>query len=224
MRDAEGKYHGLKIDRPDALCRACEDSAFEAIRQLGDDYGRLTEHRGADRAVAQGPKVSGSGTNAPIPISLGVDTLMCAIDDETLRWAVRITKGDPVPTHPTLRVRRCVAILGANLGTLVDMPRRRLPALLPHPEGGDYAGLKEMDGVDAVLALASLHQRAQLLLGETESTVFLRDPCPQCGRKALAVSRDQQFVTCKGCQIVWDSEHFAHLTNVLDFERKRVKA
>jgi hypothetical protein len=224
VKTAAGTFHGALIDRPDALCRLCEDSAFEAIRELGEDYAGLCCYRFEDRSQSQGPKVGGTNPNPSIPVALGVDALMARIDDETLRWALRITRGDPVPDHHVLRVRACVATLGANLGTLVDLPKRRLPTLLPHPDGGDFLGLEEMDGVDAVLRLASFHHRAQTLMGEVETITWQRDPCPHCGRKALAASKDQEYVSCKGCGITWDSAHFAQLYNILDFERKVARA
>lgn len=223
-KTADGAFHGALIERPDALCHPCEDGAFEAIRHLGDDYADLSGHQFEDHTQSQGPKIGGFNPVAAIPVALGVDTLMWAIYNETLRWYARITKGDPEPVDFTERVRHRVLVLGANLGTLVDTPKRRLPALFPHPDGGDWRGVEEMDGVDAVLRLASFHHRAQALMGEVETVIFLPDPCPHCGRKALAASKDQEHVTCKSCQIVWDSAHFALLSNVLDFERKAVVA
>ncbi|MBF6459818.1 hypothetical protein IU433_12300 [Nocardia puris] len=219
---AETGWRGAGVERANTLCRGCEERAFDAVRQLYDDFCQLCTEHGTARAPAQGPKVRGGGS-LPVPIPLAVDALIAAIDDETLRWTLRITKGDPVPAARGGRIAHCVRILSATLGTLVDMPAQVLPALLPHPNGGDYAGREVLDGVDAVLRLASLHQRARALLGDIETTIFLPDPCPHCGRKALAVSKDQERITCQGCRIVWDSEHFAHLSNVLDFERKAVK-
>lgn len=215
VRDAEGVFHGAGVERPDSLCRSCEGAAFDAIRCLADDYGQLCGARTEERSPTQGPKVSGGG-QAPIPIPLGVDALMCAIDDETLRWAVRLTQGDPVPAHAGMRVQRCVAILAANLGTLVDTPLRTLPALLPHPDGGDYAGLEQMDGVDAVLRLASFHYRAEKVLGlESPKTNWLRESCHMCGRATLASDLGSATITCKSCHNVWDQDEFARLNNPL---------
>jgi len=213
VKDTAGKFHGVGVESPDSLCHVCEEHAFEAIRELGNDLSMLVTSVEDGRAAAAGPKVSFSAER-PVPIDLGVDSLRGEIDNEVTRWAIRVTRGEEL-TNPH-------ATLCANLGTLIDLPPQRVTVWIPHPDGGDDVGDEILDGVDAVLRLVKLHQRAQAMLGLTETTTFLPDPCPHCGRKALAVSKDQQRVTCKGCRIVWDSDHFALLSNVLDFERRRV--
>lgn len=217
IRDDAGEFHGAGVERPHSLCRPCEEHAFEAIRQLGNDCSLLTAALHEGSAQGPGPKVSGS-TERSIPIPLGIDTLLSDIDLEATRWAVRVTRGDPIAHTSPL-----TAVL-AHLGTLVDLPLQVVAVWRSHPDGGDIDAQTAMDGVDAVLRLARLHQRAMTLLGLTETTTFLPDPCPHCARKALAVSRDQKLVTCKGCRIVWDSSRFALLSNILDFERRAVKA
>lgn len=216
VRDSEGHWHGAGVERPDSLCRGCEAHLFKAIRQLGTDYNLLAGERVASqRAAAAGPKVSGS-SERPIPISLTADTLMTDIDDETMRWALRITKGDPLPAHPGERVRRCVAILGANLGTLVDMPMQVVPAWFPYPDGGDWDGRMELDGVDAVLRLARLHDRAVSVLGLEETKYeWLREPCHVCGHQTVAASLEEPLVKCRNCHNVWDQDEFARLNNPL---------
>jgi len=214
-RTTEGHWHGAGVDRPGTLCRSCEDSAFKAIRSLADDYCALAGERTAQHSTAGAPKVSGS-SERPIPISLTVDTLMTDIDDETMRWTVRITKGDPLPAHQRDRVRRCVAVLSANLGTLVDMPAHRATVWFPHPDGGDWAGLDVFDGVDAVLRLARLHERAVSVLGlEDRQYEWLAEPCHVCGHKTVAASLEEPLVKCRNCHNVWDQDEFARLNNPL---------
>jgi hypothetical protein len=117
-------------------------------------------------------------------------------------------------------VKRCLAILGAHKGTLVDLP--------PHVyedwtrEGDDLMKVS-LDGVDAVLRLAAFHRQAMAVLGLGETRIWLPDPCPSCGRKSLSPSANQERISCQGCHAVWDSQHFALLGNVLDFERRAVK-
>lgn len=216
-RDDEGGFHGSGVERPNSLCRACEEYAFEAIRELATDYGLLVSARAEERSTVSGPKVSGS-SELPIPIQLGIDTLMTEMNDEAVRWARRLPGDDPYELHP------CLTVICSNLGTLVDLPPSPHTIWVPHPDGGDGFAATVLDGVDGVLRLANLHRRAHTLLGIIETTTYLHDPCPHCARKALAVSKDQERVTCKGCRIVWDSKHFALLSNVLDFERQAVKA
>ncbi|MGI5223041.1 hypothetical protein [Nocardia sp. CA-290969] len=189
---------------------------FAAIGELGSDFDRLIPERVAvQRATAGGPKVSGS-SERPCPISLAADTLMTDIDDETMRWALRITKGDPLPTDQQQRVHRCVAILGANLGTLVDMPKRTVPHWFPYPDGGDWDGRMELDGVDAALRLARLHDRAVSVLGLAETKYeWLREPCHVCGHKTVTASLEEPLVKCRHCLNVWHQDEFTRLNNPL---------
>lgn len=215
LRDTEGEWHGAGVEAPGSLCRPCEQHAFAALGQLGTDYALLAGARTVKRSRISGPKVSGSSERS-IPITLAVDTLMTRIDDETLRWALRITRGDPLPPHPADRVRRCVAILCANTGTLIDLPPTRVAAWLPHPEGGDVDGLDVLDGVKAVLRLASYHHRAIKILGLDEPRdEMLRESCHVCGRAALVMSMESQLITCRGCHNVWHQDQLARLNNPL---------
>lgn len=211
----DGELVGAGVERPDSLCRACEQAAFDAVRELWGDYCQLacaiTQPRGR---VDDGPKITRTAERS-IPIPLDVDTLMTAIDDEALRWAVRITRGDSLPTYPPLRVWRCVKILSANLGTLVDMPTGVVAAWFPYPDGGDWDGRKELDGVDAVLRLAQLHHRARSVLGLVDVTTWLAESCHVCGLRTLTVEVEQSTVKCRNCRQVWDQDEFARLSNPL---------
>ncbi|MFG1794163.1 hypothetical protein [Nocardia sp. NPDC049149] len=157
--------------------------------------------------------MSGTGER-PILIPVAVDALMEAIDNETLRWTLRITRGDPLPSAPIERVRRCVVILGANLGTLIDRPMEVVPALIPHPQGGDYLGKEALDGVDAVLRLAGFHDQAINLLGLQEpSEEWLPESCHVCGRQLVFASLSESTVRCRSCRNVWGQDEFMRLNN-----------
>lgn len=215
LRDAEGAWHGAGVERPESLCRPCEDHAFAGLRELASDYRLLTVERTAQRSAASGPKVSGT-SERPIPISLAADTLMAEIDDEAMRWTLRITRGDPLPSDAAERVERCMAILAANLGTLVDMPSQIVTAWFPYPDGGDWDGRMELSGVDAVLRLARLHDRAVSVLGLEETKYeWLREPCHVCGHQTVAASLEEPLVKCRNCHNVWDQDEFARLNNPL---------
>ncbi|MGY2019380.1 hypothetical protein [Nocardia gipuzkoensis] len=217
-RDADDRLHGAGVERGGSLCRPCEEHVFADIRQLSDDYLLLTVARTMARSKVTGPKVSGS-SERPIPISLAADTLMTTIDNEATRWAVRITRGEPLSPHPIGQVLECLRILCSNLGTLVDMPRQVVGAYFPYPDGGDWDGRLELDGVDAVLRLASLHQRAMRVLGlEPEKDERLNDEyCHVCGIAALTISVRTDLITCRNpdCRNVWHREEFARLNNPL---------
>lgn len=209
IRSSEGEFHGAGVERPSTLCCACEAVAFEAIRQLRHDYNALFAARSEERSRVSGPKVTGS-SERPIPIPLGVDTLMSLIDEETLRWAVRITRGDPIPETG------CITLLCANLGTLIDLPPHPVTVWIPHPDGGDNVGQIVLDGVDAVLRLAELHHRAQKVLGLEEPKMnWLRESCHVCGLASLASDLSTATITCKTCRNVWDQDEFARLNNPL---------
>lgn len=221
-RTADGKVHGGGIERP-GLCDPCEDTAFTAINELASDWDRLDNSLSA---VSSGGVPQIGGTNAyPVPIRLDVESIRAAIETEVIRWARVVTRGNiELPAHIGRCVTRCVATLRTHTGTLIDQPTRTYTDLEPLPDGGDRIIRVDLDGVDAVLRLADLHKRAVRAVGETDTRVWLPDPCPHCGRKTLAPSKDQSRVSCHSCRIVWDSDHFALLSNVLDFERKRIKA
>lgn len=217
IKDAEGGWHGAGVEDKGKLCRPCEEHAFADIRELAGDYAALIAADPAERTSVAEPKVAGS-SEPPIPISLGIDSLVTEIDEEAARWSRRLPGDDPYS------IGACLTKICANLGTIIDMPPRQFTIWVPLAEGGDEFTTTVMDGVDGILRLAKLHWRAQESLGVTEITTFLRDPCPHCARKALSVSKDQERVTCQGCRIVWDKQHFALLSNVLDYERQAVKA
>ncbi|WP_378736014.1 hypothetical protein [Nocardia brasiliensis] len=220
IRDDEGHWHGGGVERADTLCRRCEQAAFEAIRQLYDDWLLLEAAKLQPRPKDRAPKVTHS-TLYSLPIRLDIDTIQSAIEDETLAWATTLTRGDPVPSSRQECVHKCVSILSTGLGTLVDLPRRRRWRWTPLADGGDDLIHVGRDGVDAVLSLADLHRRSREILGLNETRIWLPDPCHVCGVKALTSSPDQQQVTCQACRAVWAKEEFARLNGVgvLDPER-----
>jgi hypothetical protein len=196
VRDDAGEFHGAGVERPNTLCRACEESAFADIRQLDDDWLLLNRARTLPRSTTSGPKVSGS-SERPVPINLAVDTLFTAITEETTRWERRL----PGP-------------LCSCLGTLIDLPPSLHIVWLPHADGGDNIMEVTLDGVDAVLRLSALHHRAVKLLGLDEpKDEWLREQCHVCGMSALTSSLRTSLITCRGCRNVWDQDEFARLNN-----------
>lgn len=209
VRDDDGAFHGAGVEDANTLCRPCEFAAFDAIRALAQDYAALRVARTRVRSHISGPKVSGSSQRS-IPIALAADTLMSDIDLETLRWAVRITRGDPIPGDD------CFAVLCAHLGTLIGLPAQQVTVWVPHPDGGDGTARAVYDGVDAVLRLARLHQRAQAVLELDEPRVqWLRESCHVCGYCTLTSSIPEATISCKSCRNVWDQDVFAGLNNPL---------
>lgn len=208
-RDDAGEYHGAGVERPDSLCRPCEEHAFADIRQLSDDYDLLYAARTEQRSQLSGQKVSGS-TDLPIPIPLAVDTLMSQIGEEALRWAIRLPNDDPSG------VGACLAVICSNLGTLVDLPPQQVTVWIPHPDGGDSTGRTVFDGVDAVLRLSGLHHRSiTVLCLEKPKDQTLHESCHVCGRAMLTASVRTNLITCRGCHNVWDQDQFASLNNPL---------
>lgn len=204
VRDDGGEFHGAGVERPDTLCRSCEESAFADIRELGQDYQLLSVARIESRSHASGPKVSGS-SERPILISIAADTLMTAINEESARWARRLPgEGDEL------------TVICSQLGTLVDLPPQEVTVWIPHPDGGDNTMRIILDGVDAVLRLAALHQRAMKVLDVgPERDEKLDDPCHVCGWAAITASVKTELVTCHRCHNVWHQTEFARLNNPL---------
>ncbi|MBF6064952.1 hypothetical protein IU494_30360 [Nocardia terpenica] len=210
IRDDDDRWHGVGTDRPESLCRGCQQAAFTAIRQLYDDRCRLEAAKLAPPPRDRAPKVTRSGLST-VPIRLDIDTVQSAIEDETLTWANTLSRGEPLPRSRRDCVRRCVAILSSGLGTLIDLPRRPKWRMRPRPDGGDDL---VRTGLDAVLGLAELHRYTQNTLGLTDTRIWLPDPCHVCGVKALTCSHDQEVVTCQACRSVWGKEEFARLNGV----------
>ncbi|MEV0247945.1 hypothetical protein AB0H76_15235 [Nocardia sp. NPDC050712] len=203
-RTADDHWHGAGVEKPESLCRACEQSAFADIRELGDDYSLLAAASGKPQSQRGGPKVSGS-SEPSIPINLAADTLVTAIEEESARWARRLP-GEGWE----------LTVISSNLGVLVGLPPQRVTVWAPHPDGGDDIRETVMDGVDAVLALAALHQRATKVLGlEPERDQKLDEPCHVCGWAAVTVSVKTQLVTCHRCHNVWHQDEFSRLNNPL---------
>lgn len=211
----DGEVHAAGVERPDTLCRPCEEASFADIRHLADDWVHLDASLGAIQAGDAQGKVSSSRTY-PVPIRLDVDALMNEIETELVRWARIVTRGDiEIPDRSYLTVRECALAVTSRLGTLVDLPPREIVTMEPLSDGGDYVQRVVVDGVDAVLRLARLHPRALAVLQVKEIRIWLPDACYMCGKKALSSSVDQSLVTCQACKNVWSKDEFAKL-NPLD--------
>lgn len=202
IRDGEGKWHSAGVERPDSLCRACEDSAFADIRELANDYALLEIFRLVVPSAVSGPKVSGS-SEPSIPIALGIDTLMTEMVEESARWARRLPgQGDEL------------TVICSSLGTLVDLPPKVMVMWRPHPDGGDDTTTKVLDGVDGVLALSALHHRTIQVLGlEAPTESWLKESCHVCGRQQVFSSLSEALIRCRGCRNVWDQDEFMRLNN-----------
>lgn len=219
-RNKTNEWQPAGTEQPNTLCPACETINFDAIRELNKDWNDLAASITTKRVTDTGPKVITSQTH-PIPIRLDVDALQNDIETELLRWARILTRGEEFP----MKSRECVHAthnaITTRLGTLIDLPPREITTLEAHPDGGDYVQRVLVDGIDAILRLAHLHHRTEHVLQTRPIKIWLTDPCPACGRKALAASKDQARITCQGCRAVWDKDQFARLGTVLDFDRRQ---
>lgn len=220
IKNDEGAFHGTGVERPGTLCHPCEDNAFEAIWSLATDWDDLAEALTEPRVTAdQGQNVTRTAER-PLPLRADVDAVMTDIVSELVRWTRRVARDEELPRGDGECVKRCVVILGARKGTLIDLPPRQFE---DWTRQGDALVEVTLDGVDAVLRLARLHGRALAVLGQAQTRIWLPDPCPACGRKSLSPSANQERISCQGCHVVWDAKHFALLGNVLDFERRALK-
>lgn len=203
-RTADDQWHGAGTERPNTLCKPCEQNAFTAIQELGSDYSLLQAASAQEPSHLPGPKISGSSARM-IPINLAADALATAIDEESARWARRLP-GEGAE----------LTVICSSLGTLIDLPPQSVTLWAPHPDGGDDLRNDVMDGVDAVLALAQLHHRAVKVLGlEPDQDQRSQEPCHLCGWRTITTSVRTELVTCHHCHNVWHQDVFARLTNPL---------
>lgn len=218
-RDQNNAMHPATTERPNTLCPACEEIHFDAIHHLADDWSQVEAQYCVPATPEQAVPVTASRPN-PIPIRLDVDALLNDIETELHRWARQLT-GDGSHLRAWAGIRATHTTITTRLGTLIDLPAREITVMEPHPDGGDYLQRTTMDGVDAVQRLAKLHRRAEHVLQTRAVRIWMQDPCPACGLKSLAASKDQSRITCQGCRAVWDKDQFARLGNVLDFDRRQ---
>ena len=203
IRDAGGKWHGAGVERGGTLCRSCESHAFNDIRRLDDDWSLLEAVRLQQGSHVSGPKVSGS-SERPIPIPLGINTLLTEFTEETTRWANRLPGAGSGLT-----------LICSSLGTLIDLPPQLMSVWRPHPDGGDDITYATLDGVDAVLRLSRLHHRAQSALGLIETTAWLNESCHICGYRMLTMALEHELIQCRNCRNCWHQDEFARLNNPL---------
>lgn len=211
-RDTEtvnNKRLGAAINAERGLCPTCTRHLDLALGQLPADYVELSLLLGRHTRNV-GPYITAT-KELPIPIRVGVEALMRAVDDETSCWAesvaevLRVT-WDTQAQHasrPAVRVDRAARLLARAVPVLLALHSAVHPVW-----DGDQLTPTDRDGLDGALVFIDLHRRARAVTGQSRLTHRLPDPCPECDRTALQHPDGSDTVTCAGCShtMTWD-EH-----------------
>ena len=226
-------YNGVRFSGDAAgrgLCWPCERHGRWAIEQLPLDWRDLSDRLAPGSG---GGVVSGSRTEAPIPVNLGVDALMREIAYALTAWEIRVRDVAHLSDAPARGVRdqvavpRAAAILAAHFPVLLALP---FEGYMPY----DSTAPVDEDGPGAVVELTSLHHRARTMLGLTVRRERRELPCPLipcerhgvercteaacvdhisgCGQYTLVQELGGDTVTCDWCGYTLSLDEYARYT------------
>ncbi|MET7752328.1 MULTISPECIES: hypothetical protein [Actinomycetes] len=210
IRTTDGERLGALTENG-GLCKACETAAFNAIVHLADDWEALNDT--ASQPFSTGnpaPRVSRTPDRHRAPVRVDALDLARRIDEETGRWAWRVTRTRPqsMPRNAQERVSRNVAALTRYLGTLADLPAQGVGLPTIRDDGSVGWATITLTGADALIRLERLHRAANRLLGVGGVVTWLRDPCHMCGRRTLTSDPEEGRVACAHCDHSWASDEF----------------
>ena len=185
------------------FCDPDRDRIQAALDDLPARYTDLGDRIG-DKGHADGPRVSGGGRTAPIPINLAVDALTRQVEEIVLSWdeRVRVVARLTDLTAPTraAAVTAACRMLAAHVDALLALPGDDMTRTMDlsraehlpndaigwvHPAGGWVEYYTTLSGADAGVEILNLHHRAMKLLGHAPQHHDLITACWQCGERAL---------------------------------------
>lgn len=185
------------------FCDPCRDRIRDCLNDLPS---RLTDLRAriGDKGRSDGPRVSGGGRTAPVPINLAVDALLRHAEEILLSWDERVrpvarltdlaapSRADAVTaacTMLTAHVDALLALTAADMARTMDLARaEHLPDDANgwvHPSGEWIQYNSALSGADAGREILNLHHRALKVLGYAPQHHDLVVACWQCGERAL---------------------------------------
>lgn len=225
-RCASRDRNGEPAFGPRVLCSADRDFLLQAIEALPDMYLELYLRLGDRGGSGDGPRVSGGGKTAPIPIRSDISALMTQIVEELTSWDERVRlvanldmTGVDLPRRDSVAMTTACRTLATHVDVLLALgpePMNRsvaehAVAALPddaegHIRPAGWAIVREdLDGGDAALEIFNLHARCRSKLGYTRKHVLLRSRCWDCDASGKLVRYDgasglDDHVTCQECR------------------------
>lgn len=202
-------------DYPPA-CGLCRRRLAARLWELRDLHALL----GAALGLGQsgGERVSGS-REVPVPLRLEPLDLAAPADQADRVLFARGALGiDPEQVGSlsvaTILQTRCVEMAGL---LEVEAPSPDVPAMVSWLSRHlSWAWADYPDVADLAGEVTTLVYSLRTLLNVSRKPIYLKDPCPACGRKAL--KRDPgggEKVECGHCRAVWDFDEFERLAVVL---------
>ena len=190
------------------FCDADRDRIAAVLTDLPHRYTELATRIG-DRRRSDGPRVSGGGRSAPIPINTGVDALLRQAEEIILSWDERVRAvarlGDLTAPTRAAAVTAACRMLAAHIDVLLNlgpetmartMDLTRAMHLIREKKLSEDATAwvrpagwvlhhADLAAADAGMELLGLHHRALNALGYTPQHHNLMTPCWTCGERDL---------------------------------------
>lgn len=203
------------------FCDVDRDRIADVLTDLPTRYAELTTRIG-DCRRGDGPRVSGGGRTAPIPINTGVDALLRQIEEIVLSWDERVravarltdlaaaNRAAAIPVACSTLEAHIDVLLGLDLETMArTMDLARIEHLPDDATGWVRPGGWVLYNIDlgaehAGVELLNLHHRALKMLGYTPQHHDLITPCWECGERSLrrhdGTAGLADHVECQACR------------------------
>jgi len=212
---------GALLETEDGLCRCCETTVRQAVRELPMDYAELHTILGTTPGNGMGERLSGT-RERPIPIRVAVEALMVALDDEVEFWAGAIGPWDrraAAQSRPGARISRGVGVLTRNWATWLSAGFYEQPVWAadgsPVIDPAGYWLTQSVDGLGGALALLRLHELVRILAARTELVTRKPAPCPRCQTQTLTQANGTLTVECARCGTRWTHEQYHEMCLII---------
>lgn len=222
---------------PRVLCANDRAYLVETINRIPEVYLELYLMLGMKSGIPDGPRVSGGGKTAPIPIRADVDALMRNVIDIISSWNERVRTvmnlSEPINTRRRqngFAMASTCGFLATHVDTLLslesawtwrnmdvahtkDLPKDAI--VVAHDDAGWLSYETELSGADAALELFALFSRCRSKLGHTPKHQDLLTPCWQCDQRTLrrwdGAAGLEDHVECRSCETRYLGEDLASL-------------
>jgi hypothetical protein len=220
--------HRAYVGGTDVFCDPCIGGYERDIRMLRYHYLDLAQLQYPSLSQAMDTQTRGRG-GPPMPMAGNPEALQAEIHHAVTLWADELrtrlglsqprptvivgawhtTKTNPPPKpqpKPGAELEQALTILTPRLRLLA-----RIPPTAVFPTGCDDTP-QDMTGVDAVLHLSKLHQRARSMLGRTQRSTKVPGSCSDCfgelRRDEPRYEQDPCPIYCAQCGTTWTKDAY----------------